>query len=84
LETLGGRETRRGPFAEAPTGARVEGRVQRRIDLLGGRYALLERSTEFTRCPGATCWSAISASAALDHAGRRRELVAHAWAQHRI
>lgn len=39
------------PFREAEAGARVEGIYRRPIDLLSGRYALLERSREFTLVP---------------------------------
>lgn len=38
-------------FVEAGQGVRIEGRVTRRIDLVSGRYALVERSREFTLVP---------------------------------
>jgi len=39
------------PFREAETGARVEGIYRRPVDLVSGRYALLERSRDFTLVP---------------------------------
>ncbi|UIJ44768.1 DUF3363 domain-containing protein [Sphingomonas cannabina] len=39
------------PFVEAPAGARVEGVYRRSVDLAGGRYALIEKSREFTLVP---------------------------------
>ena len=39
------------PFAEAHTGDRVEGRLGRRLDLTSGRFALIEKSKEFTLVP---------------------------------
>lgn len=38
-------------FAEAMPGMRVEGMYRRPVDLLGGRYALIERSRDFTLVP---------------------------------
>lgn len=38
-------------FVEAGQGTRMEGRFTRRIDLVSGRYALVERSREFTLVP---------------------------------
>jgi len=38
-------------FVEARAGERVEGRLTRRIDLASGRFALLEKSHEFTLVP---------------------------------
>jgi hypothetical protein len=42
-------------FVEAPTGSTIEGRLLRRIDLTSGRYALIEKSHEFTLVP----WRAV-------------------------
>lgn len=39
------------PFAEAHTGDRIEGRLARRLDLTSGRFALIEKSKEFTLVP---------------------------------
>ena len=39
------------PFAESPTGGRVEGIFRRPIDLASGRFALIEKSREFTLVP---------------------------------
>lgn len=39
------------PFAEAVPGERIEGRLTRRIDTGSGRFALLEKSHEFTLVP---------------------------------
>jgi len=39
------------PFAESGPGARVEGILRRRLDLVSGRYALIERSHDFTLVP---------------------------------
>jgi type IV secretory pathway VirD2 relaxase len=38
-------------YREAANGERVEGVIKRRIDLVSGRYALLERSHEFSLVP---------------------------------
>jgi len=39
------------PYAEAKAGARIDGLYRRRIDLASGRYALIEKSREFTLVP---------------------------------
>jgi type IV secretory pathway VirD2 relaxase len=39
------------PFVEATSGARIEGVFRRPIDLVSGRYALVEKSREFTLLP---------------------------------
>ncbi|UIJ46251.1 DUF3363 domain-containing protein [Sphingomonas cannabina] len=39
------------PFVETPAGARVEGIYRRAVDLAGGRFALIEKSREFTLVP---------------------------------
>jgi type IV secretory pathway VirD2 relaxase len=39
------------PFVEAKMGNPVEGRLTRRVDLAGGRFALVEQSREFTLVP---------------------------------
>ncbi len=39
------------PFVEARAGSVVEGRLARRVDLAGGRFALVEQSREFTLVP---------------------------------
>ncbi len=39
------------PFVEAKMGGLVEGRLTRRVDLAGGRFALVEKSREFTLVP---------------------------------
>ncbi len=38
-------------FVEAKSGERIEGRVARRIDMASGRFALIEKSREFTLVP---------------------------------
>jgi len=38
-------------YAEAKAGARIEGIYRRRLDLASGRYALIEKSREFTLVP---------------------------------
>ncbi|WP_066810223.1 relaxase/mobilization nuclease RlxS [Sphingomonas asaccharolytica] len=38
-------------FAEANSGDRIEGRLARRVDLISGRFALVERSREFALVP---------------------------------
>ncbi|WP_106639764.1 relaxase/mobilization nuclease RlxS [Allosphingosinicella vermicomposti] len=38
-------------FTEAKAGERIEGKLARQIDLVGGRYALVEKSKEFTLVP---------------------------------
>jgi type IV secretory pathway VirD2 relaxase len=38
-------------FVELKIGQHVEGRLSRRVDLIGGRFALVERSREFTLVP---------------------------------
>jgi type IV secretory pathway VirD2 relaxase len=38
-------------FVEAKHGERIEGTLRRRVDLLAGRYALVERSRDFTLVP---------------------------------
>jgi hypothetical protein len=39
------------PFAEAASGARIQGIVRRRLDLVSGQYALIEKSRAFTLVP---------------------------------
>ncbi len=39
------------PFREAAEGDRVEGRYRRPVDLVSGRFALIERSRDFTLVP---------------------------------
>ena len=39
------------PFVEVQAGSPVEGRLTRRVDLARGRFALVERSREFTLVP---------------------------------
>ena len=39
------------PYAETRDGERVEGTYRRRVDLVSGRYALVEKSREFTLVP---------------------------------
>jgi type IV secretory pathway VirD2 relaxase len=39
------------PFAEMQVGEAIEGRLVRKIDLVSGRFALVERSREFTLVP---------------------------------
>ena len=39
------------PFAEAQEGGRIEGTITRRIDLVSGRFAVVEKSREFTLVP---------------------------------
>jgi type IV secretory pathway VirD2 relaxase len=39
------------PFVEVQAGSPVEGRLTRRVDLASGRFALVERSREFTLVP---------------------------------
>ena len=39
------------PFAESAVGARVEGIYRRPVDLVSGRFALIEKSREFTLVP---------------------------------
>ncbi len=39
------------PFSEAATGARIEGVVRQRLDLVSGRFAVIEKSREFTLVP---------------------------------
>lgn len=39
------------PFAEARIGDAIEGRLARRVDLVSGKFALIERSREFTLVP---------------------------------
>ena len=39
------------PFGEARLGDRVEGVLRRRLDLISGRFALVERSRDFTLVP---------------------------------
>lgn len=51
------------PFAESKAGERVEGICRQRVDLASGRYALIERSHDFTLVP----WRAVLAR----HLGRR-------------
>ncbi len=41
----------RKPFADAPEGARIEGVYRRRLDLISGRLALVERARDFTLVP---------------------------------
>ncbi|MES1973325.1 MAG: relaxase/mobilization nuclease RlxS [Pseudomonadota bacterium] len=38
-------------FAEAAPGARIEGIVRRQVDMVSGRFALVEKSREFTLVP---------------------------------
>lgn len=38
-------------FVEAKTGDRIEGKIARRIDMASGRFALIEKSREFTLVP---------------------------------
>jgi type IV secretory pathway VirD2 relaxase len=38
-------------FCEARLGERIEGRLRKRVDLTDGRYALIEKSKEFTLVP---------------------------------
>jgi type IV secretory pathway VirD2 relaxase len=42
------------PFVEAKIGSRIEGKIARRIDLSGTRFALVEKSREFTLVPWRT------------------------------
>ena len=39
------------PFVEARTGAAIEGRLLRHVDLASGRFALVEKNREFTLVP---------------------------------
>jgi len=39
------------PFVDARNGERIEGVLRRRIDLVSGRFALIEKSREFTLVP---------------------------------
>ena len=39
------------PFREAAEGTRIEGVYRRSVDLVGGRFALIERSRDFTLVP---------------------------------
>lgn len=39
------------PFVEARVGDQIEGTITRRIDLAGGRFAVVEKSREFTLVP---------------------------------
>jgi len=39
------------PFVEASVGERIEGTITRRIDLASGRFAMIEKSREFTLVP---------------------------------
>ena len=39
------------PFVEASIGERIEGTITRRIDLASGRFAMVEKSREFTLVP---------------------------------
>jgi type IV secretory pathway VirD2 relaxase len=39
------------PFVEHGAGARIEGILRRRVDLVSGRFALLDRSRDFTLVP---------------------------------
>ena len=39
------------PFVESRTGARIEGVLRRPVNLVSGRFALIERSREFTLVP---------------------------------
>ena len=39
------------PFVEARVGERIEGTITRRIDLASGRFAMVEKSREFTLVP---------------------------------
>lgn len=39
------------PFAEAKPGERIDGTLRRRVDLMSGRFALVEKSREFTLVP---------------------------------
>jgi len=39
------------PFLEMPAGSHVEGKVARRIDMVSGRFALIETSRSFTLVP---------------------------------
>ncbi|MGV7120440.1 relaxase/mobilization nuclease RlxS [Sphingopyxis sp. 550A] len=38
-------------FVETKAGGRIEGTLRRQVDMLGGRYALVEKSREFTLVP---------------------------------
>ena len=42
------------PFVEAKIGARIEGKIARRIDMANGQFALVEKSREFTLVPWRT------------------------------
>lgn len=42
------------PCVEARHGTKIEGRLTRRLDLVSGRYALVERSHAFTLVPWRT------------------------------
>ena len=39
------------PFAESEAGERIEGTLRRRVDLMSGRFALVEKAHEFTLVP---------------------------------
>ncbi|MGY2736592.1 relaxase/mobilization nuclease RlxS [Sphingomonas sp. UYP23] len=39
------------PFVEATNGARIEGVLRRQVDLVSGRFAVVERSRDFTLVP---------------------------------
>ncbi len=39
------------PYAEAPDQGRIEGTVRRRLDLISGKFAVIEKSREFTLVP---------------------------------
>ncbi|WP_070151925.1 relaxase/mobilization nuclease RlxS [Sphingobium phenoxybenzoativorans] len=39
------------PFQETPDGTRIEGMYRRPVDLISGRFALIERSRDFTLVP---------------------------------
>ena len=42
------------PFVEAKIGTQIEGKIARRVDLASGRFALVEKSREFTLVPWRT------------------------------
>ncbi|MEQ1864981.1 MAG: relaxase/mobilization nuclease RlxS [Micropepsaceae bacterium] len=71
------------PYAEAGEGKRIEGTYRRRLDLVSGRFAVIERARDFTlvpwrpvldRVPGKAVAGIVKGNAISWSIGRRRSM----------
>jgi hypothetical protein len=65
------------PFAEARTGDPIEGRLGRMVELTSGRFALVEKSREFTLVPWRPVLGAPDRQAGRRHHAQRGDQLDH-------